>query len=422
MATFNVGPLAIDLTLAAPGHINHGYTHAQRAALTDDVLIKVRDLATKSNLVDKMTKGLQVSTYDPTDMKEKSNFFNFVSQWQSILLMMETHYKTYDMESPFHIAVKMTTAPTEDQMMIYQSDLANFFVESKIYGGDVTTYTIPAVAADPAAGVLAAAAQVVNRPVAPEGIIAVADGGFLLHNWHSTSLKRVVESVELQLRYVQDDVHRQNLSWTFQYLMDCLDFDLKQYVLSKVSHLPADVGRSGPVVFQIVAQRILHTTENLAQKVINGFIALRLTHFDAESVIDCIFTLRNVLKFLRYGEPDTFAPRTTIVMLYDVFRGTSVGAFRAYVQQLQDFQLGPGVAPEEIFDRMQLKYEELLLADRWVPQKKKGSAFAMTPGTYADADKKEELGNKDSNKGGGDDKKKKKKTHDKSGKLIDQNA
>ena len=110
---------------------------------------------------------------------------------------------------------------------------------------------------------------------------------------------------------------------------------------------------------------------------INAFIALCLMHFPAKSVVECIFTLRNLLKFLRYGEATTFAPRNSVTIIYDVFKGTSVTPFRAYMQHLQDFKLGntSAVMPESIFEHAQTKYNELILADKWVPMKKKPAAF-----------------------------------------------
>ena len=60
------------------------------------------------------------------------------------------------------------------------------------------------------------------------------------------------------------------------------------------------------MVFVVVAKKMVTTTKNLAEKVINAFIALQLTHFQNESIVDCIFTLRNLLKFFCYGETDSF--------------------------------------------------------------------------------------------------------------------
>ena len=410
MPTFTVNGVEFD-TAAAPSGISHGYTKAQRDALADETLIKVRNQVIKTNLSAKLTKGLQVTTYNPADMKDSNNFFNFVSQWETVILAIETHLKTYYMESPFTLYVRHETRPDIDAVRAYEFALGEFLRESAANGGDGASY------------VDSTTATAVNRPTAPAGTVTISDGGDIIRNWHTMTLQQVCDSVKLQLEFVADDVHRQNLVWTFSYIMDGLDADLKAFVLSKISKLTPDIGRTGPVAFMIVAQRILQTTENLAQKVINGFIALRLTHFEGDNVIECIFTLRNVLKFLRFGEAETFAPRTTIVILYDVFRGTTVSAFRNFVQQAQDIILKDISDPEIIFDHLQSKYEELLLADRWVPTKKRQSAFHVgETQTYVDADKKD----KDKKpaqgqaQGGSPPKDKKERpTHDKSGRKID---
>ena len=404
MATFTFNGVVFD-TSANPAAIVHGYDRAARTALTGDTLIKVRDSAVKTNLSLKLTKGLQVTTYDPKDLKDPSNFFNFVSSWEAILLSMETHFKTYFMDSVFNVIRRDDIEPSEADIQAHEFALNAFLAASLANGGDAQSYE----AADANNNVITH-----HRPAPPTGTFTLEAHGDLLRAWHTMNLQDVIDHVELMIRYVDSAVDRQNLSWSFQYLMDCLDADLQAFVLSKISHMNANVGRSGPVVFMIVAQRMLQTTENLAQKVINGFIALRLTHFDSESVVEAIFTIRNVLKFLRYGEANTFAPRTSIVLLYDVFRGSSVGAFRAYVQQAQDIVLKDETDPEIIFNHLQSKYEELLLADRWVPMKKKASAFALgepQTKTCVEADKIRGNGN------GDDDKKR--RTHDKSGKKID---
>ena len=409
MPTFTLNNVNFDTTRAR-ATINHGYTKAQRTALTGDALIKVHDLAVKTNFVAKLTKGLQVTTYDPADLKNPNNFFNFASQWESILLSIESHLKTYSMTSPFSLFREVITPPSEADMQAYQMELHNFLTESGANGGDANFYVDGTTATRH------------DRPDPPTGTTVIEIGGDILRDWHTMKLNEVVDSVDLMVRYVDDTVDLQNLSWSFKYLMDGLDSDLKTFVLSKISKLPEDTGRTGPVVFMIVAQRMLQTTENLAQKVINGFIALRLTHFDGENVIEAIFTVCNVLKFLRYGEPNTFAPRTTLVLIHDVFHGSTVGAFRAYVQQAQDIVLKGETNVEAIFDHFQLKCEELLLADRWVPTKKRQSAFHIggtpTTRTFAEA---EAAKNKDGkpDKPKSDPPKREKRTHDKSGRKID---
>lgn len=385
--TITVGEVEFDLT-AQPTTVSTGYSKKQREDLKDDMLIKVRNLAVKSNLPAKLTKGLQVTTYDPSDMQNKNNFFNFVSSWEGNVLSIETHLSTFYLASAFTLYRKVETSPSESALEFYQAQLMDFLTNSAANGGTSERFTP------------SGSSTAVTRPTKPTGSINIVDGGNIIREWHTMDLKDIEESVSLQLTYVSDTVFRQNLVWTFDYFLSCLDADFKAYVLSKISSMTPEVGRTGPIVFYLVAKRLLYTSENLAQKVINGFISLRLTHFEGENVSEAIFTIRNVLKFLRYKEANSFAPPTTITIIYDVFRGTTVGAFRNHVQQAQDIILKHVSDPELIFDHLQIKYEELLLADRWVSMKKKPSAFVMgdpQSKSYVDTDK-QKSGNGNSQK------------------------
>eukprot|EP00977_Amphora_coffeiformis_P023474 scaffold13450_cov99-Amphora_coffeaeformis.AAC.4 len=202
-------------------------------------------------------------------------------------------------------------------------------------------------------GYINAANQVVNRPVCPANTVTIQSAGNIIRKWHTMTLEQVVDSVKLQLKYVTDHVHRQNLVCTFDYFTNSSDADFKAYVLSKISSLDTEVGQSGPVVFYLIAKRLLYTSVNLAQKVINGFIA-------RENVSEAIFTIHNILKFLRYGEMNSFAPPTTITIIYDVFCGTLVASFRNHVHLAQDIFLKNVSQPEAIFDLSQVRVMRLL--------------------------------------------------------------
>lgn len=400
-----VGTLTLNTHQAPKGPVTTAFDATSRAALADDNLRKVREAATKSNLTAKLTKTLQVSTFDPADMKDSNNFFNFVNQWQTIVLLMTQHLTAYFMTSPFILLKKhVVTAPSAEAQLEFQARLMSFMTDAlAAEAANPTTVTRDA------AGVIQSYHDGTNnvvRPAVPTTTTTLVQGANILTSFENVSIEEVLFSVKLLYDYADNEIHRQNLVWSFTYMMDCLDADLQSYILSKLSGLEQPYANTGPVVFYLVAQRIIATSENLAQKVINGFMRLRLTHFPGESVVECIFTLRNLLKFLRFGETTSFAPRTTIPMIYDVFRGTSVGSFRAYVQQLQDFELTLSTNVETIFDKVQLKYDELVLSDRWVPTKKKGSAFLV--GRYEDADDEKSAPKEDKQGKKGEDSKKKK--------------
>eukprot|EP00977_Amphora_coffeiformis_P022468 scaffold10873_cov140-Amphora_coffeaeformis.AAC.2 len=339
-------------------------------------------------------------------MKNKNNFFNFVSSWESNVLSIKSHLKTFYMEKPFTLYSRTETEPSQTELEFYQVELNEFLNASFIANGDANSY-------------INAANQIVNRPVRPANTVTIRSAGNIIREWLTMTLEQVVDSVKLQLKYVTDHVHRQNLVWTFDYFINSIDADFKAYVLSKISSMDKEVGRSGPVVFYLIAKCLLYTSENLAQKVINGYIALCVTHFEGENVSEAIFTIRE-------RETNSFAPPTTITIIYDVFRGTSVSSFRNHVQQAQDIILKDVTQPEAIFDHLQVKYEELLLADRWVPMKKKPSAFAFgEPATKSYVEAKKQKGPKTPKKNGKemvkDSNGKNRYVYDRQGNKIDYN-
>ena len=95
-------------TDAAPAAVSHGGNKAQRDALADDALVKVRDQVVKSNPDAKLTKGLQVSACVTVDTKNPNNFFNFISDWESVALDFETHFRTFCVETPFALFTETT--------------------------------------------------------------------------------------------------------------------------------------------------------------------------------------------------------------------------------------------------------------------------------------------------------------------------
>eukprot|EP00977_Amphora_coffeiformis_P011241 scaffold2705_cov152-Amphora_coffeaeformis.AAC.2 len=61
----------------------------------------------------KLTKSLQVTTCNPDDRKNKNNFFNFVSSWEGNVLSIESHFKTFYMETLFTLYTYVETPPSQ---------------------------------------------------------------------------------------------------------------------------------------------------------------------------------------------------------------------------------------------------------------------------------------------------------------------
>jgi hypothetical protein len=314
-----------------------GYDRTIRAGLVADTYIKVYDAAVKPKLAQKLTKGLQVTSFDPSDLKNTDNFFVFVSNWQNTTIMIESHLKTFFMDTVFNVV-----------------DLV-----------EVTPATSTAGAAGAA-------------PTITPAVYAIQElAANLIEEWHSVTLHQVSVSVAYIRQYVSDKVDHDNLIWSFDYIMALCDYDLQHYILSVLEAYPKEIGHTGPMAFHVMATRILQTSDNLAQNVVTGLIQMRLTHFDAENVVELVFTLRNVLKFLNYGTKNSLCPPTIMKILTTIFRGTSVDEFRNYITTLETFHQDLIQKPEELFNKAQTQYENLVTSGRWVKTKKKGSSFLV---------------------------------------------
>ena len=202
--TINGIKIAFDTT-TVNGTITTAYDKAARDALAGDTLVKVRAMATKSNLPDKLTKSLQVSSFDPSEMKNSSNFFNFVGQWQTYVGLMENHLQAFHMTSPFNLIRVQVTTPTMAEKEDYQAELAAFLVGSKATGAINHVH-------DPGTGLLSQfndGTNDIDRPVEPTGTSAIVDAGLnLLTAWQAVTYDQVIASVRLMHDHITADAHR----------------------------------------------------------------------------------------------------------------------------------------------------------------------------------------------------------------------
>ena len=90
-----------------------GYTRAQREAMAPEVTIKVKEQAVKKVLAQQLTANVQVSSFDPTDIMDKSSFFRYAGTWRTAALFLETHCKNFCMHGVFELARVTTTQATD---------------------------------------------------------------------------------------------------------------------------------------------------------------------------------------------------------------------------------------------------------------------------------------------------------------------
>eukprot|EP00977_Amphora_coffeiformis_P014815 scaffold4225_cov183-Amphora_coffeaeformis.AAC.1 len=95
-------------------------------------------------------------------MKNKNNFFNFVSSWESNVLSIESHLKTFYIETPFTLYSRTETEASQTELEFYQVTLNTFLSNSLIENGDGNSYTSTALTGD---------AGIVLHPVPPPSTV-----------------------------------------------------------------------------------------------------------------------------------------------------------------------------------------------------------------------------------------------------------
>ena len=317
-----------DLTQTAPVASTAGFTRTIRENLQNEGLVKFRESFVKKLVKTPLSSNLQVSSYKPSEMQEKQNFFYAISQFAQATLYFASWFRSHFADNVFVIQ-ELTETP------------------------------------DP------------NNPAQP--IRAIVETGNLFEIWNQLTLDQVFNSCDAYMRYSTTAIEAQNLNVTWEFLMVNIDADLRATVLSEISRyvtINPDAAQSGPMAFWIIANRIIRSTEALAHNVITGIMAMGLIHFKGENVVDCVATLRHVLLFLSYGKPGSKAPPTIMDILTDIFLRCSNPTFVSYIRNLQDFHPSDIDTPEKLFLKASDYYNNLLLKPNgWLRTTKTRSAF-----------------------------------------------
>ena len=321
-----------DISSTTPAASNTGWTRTARAALKDEGLVKFREAFTKKVLKTLISSNLNVSSYKATEMDEKSNFFNAIGQWSSASLQIQSWMRTHFVDTVF---VLMKT----DNVSVPDPNNA-------------------------------------NSTIVEERVVQVDS---LFKIWNTVTIDEVYRSCEIYYRYADSPVEAQNLNLSWEFIMTNIDNDMRAIVnaeLSSYMNTNPTVAQSGPMAFHVIANRIIRCTTGLAHNVVTGLMGMGLCHFKGENVVDCVATLRSVLLFLGHDTPRSQAPPTLNKILVDVFLRCSNPVFVSYVRNLADFHASEIDAPEKLFSKVQVYYNELLMKPNgWIRSTKNRAAF-----------------------------------------------
>ena len=237
-----------------------GCSHATHTALTGESLIKFKDLAVKKILSKELLSNVQVASFDPEDMNDKDNFFNFVSSWCTSSLMLRQHTQSCHMLNVF-VMVAMGCCQATD-----------------------------AATGQPA---------VQNGQPAMEDCVNILNKN-LFDAWHDIEMTQLVKSIMLIAEHAEN-IDCQNLQWSWEFVLNNVDDDLCHCVMPKVEACAPHIGQTGPMAFHLIANEIVASANNSLHNVISGVMVLKLCHFKGKDVTECVFVLCNVLKFLNCG-------------------------------------------------------------------------------------------------------------------------
>ena len=320
--------VTFDLTQTSPKASAAGYTRTSREALKNDGLVKFRESFIKKLVTTHLSQNLQVQSYKPTEMSDKSNFFYAIASWSEASLYFESWFRTHFANNVFFLQARHTPAATAS---------------------------------------------------APNPTETVKEIGNLFTIWHNTTPEQVFESCVLYMNYSTSEIEAQNLNITWEFLLKNVDSDLRAAIIAEVScfvRINPDAAQSGPMAFWVIANRIIRSTEALAHNVITGLMMMGLIHFKGENVVTAVSLLRNVLLFLAYGTPRSKAPSTIMDIIFDIFLRCSNPTFVTYVRHLKDFEGSTVNTPETLFTKVQAYYNDLLLKPNgWLRTTKNRAAF-----------------------------------------------
>ena len=219
-----------------------------------------------------------------------------------------------------------------------------------------------------------------SRNPIPEMEDYVQEVGNLFNIWHILDRPEVLESCRIYYQHAKD-VDQQNLTWSHELLLKNVDSTLQQHILSACENLPEYV-LSGPFAFVVMAEHSMSMTQNLAHNINSGLLIMSPRNFEGEDVIQCVFILRNVFRFLNYGIPG-FDQMLPFLMdnLFDVFMSVMNTQFRNYIQNLKDLHYHVVNNPEALFVRVQNCNNNVITKPGAVWLKTKKSKAAFTAGT-----------------------------------------
>ena len=235
-----------DLTNTHVGTVG-GYTRAQRAAIAPADTMKLKNTAVVKILEPVISTRDRITSFDPEELRSsgKTNFFSFVAGWREQVQAINIHLKSYYMHNVFVICQVVQRQQTDaNGQPRWQVD-ANGARIQDANGNDL--------------------------PLMEDIVTSISP---LFDIWHNLLRQEVLESCRIYYQHAED-VDRQNLAWSYEFIMKNIDPFLQQTVILACENLPK-YALSGPYAFYVVAEKIITSTQNLSHNVNSGLMLMSI--------------------------------------------------------------------------------------------------------------------------------------------------
>lgn len=294
-----------------------GFSFDQRKKLEGDAYQKFHERAVKSNIEDKFSKALAVTSFDPKELAKANNFVQAISTTRSKLNKMKSHFVLQGIGETFEV------------MGVY-------------YDPGSESHKVAKLSAS------------------------------LLDDFTKFSLEQVRKSVEVHVIFSVEDsvIHAQNNSIAYQYIMNSCDPDLQSHIEDCLSRYEEDHFRySGVLAFHIMISSIYKHTQDTGLKLEVTLTELRLSMFPGEDVAKAVATIRAIKSFLSIS--DTQYRKK----VFNVLTGGSHQRLQDYLLILDDTADARVSTAEKIMSTAQEKYVDLIQDGKYLRSGKEPASF-----------------------------------------------
>ena len=187
-----------------------------------------------------------------------------------------------------------------------------------------------------------------------------------------------------------EKIHPQNLSWTQEMLLALCDSTLRSDIEHRLVSIPQNE-QGGPLILHMILNQMMSTTHEAARHIVRRLESHSVTNYSGENIPNFCATFNNAIMRLNVSG---HVPKDVANIFFVQLQTCTVPKFVSLLDNLEnndDPFLLDFVALRE---RVILKYNDLLIANKWLPTSSyDSSSFTSSSKKLSDSKKTSDSGN-----------------------------